>query len=841
MTIQILDPRPGLDSTTRLAGKTRKQKSSNFFFPTANQRGKKLVRLPLDGSGLGHEARAPLRWNLSTKELMRINHATRRMGLAALAGGLAFVGAAEAVELIVDGSFENTINSSLPIVKTGGSANPGVGGGWSIFSTYAYSANYTMPLTNGLGVNIGGSQYLRPYPSGTYGVANSSDTVTQMVSLTATTTLTPTRIDSGAGKYTMSAWFCSYLTQGDYSDLTLTFLDSSTNVVGTPIALGGSNFVSALPTGQNVKFSDAKFWGQDVRTGTIPVGARTAQVLIHATPLSGAPDGYVDLVSLDVVDSSLTTPVLASASPPDNAGNVGPVVDITVDLQDRTTAVNTNSIKLFLDGTPVTPSILKVDTNTTVQYSAGLLPALSSHSYAIAFSDTGVPVTTKTNTFHFTVANYLTLPGALASPLGSEDTNQPGFKVRVYQVDALTDPNASTYNLPDSSEFSEAVLAGLAGTNVADLSSAASGNIFSDTNVVHWANSSGNTPNFPSPDPFPGIPGTSGSEDNFVDEVRTFIRFPTSGFYQMGVNNNDDLRLSAETAGAATLQIVAPTNAAIPCVAIATNITQLLFGGALPLTPLTAPVAYATPSGNPDDACFIATNTFLAGKIALLDRGSTNCASTNGAYSAYAAYQAQLAGAVAVLETTPGNTGFPFRLGDNDPSVTVPVLVVGEDYGAGWLKSLLTNGIAVTATIQGDAAPRMVDWDGPKMFGSADSLSGFAVPVAGLYPLRLLAGHAGGAADLEWFSILPDGTRVLINDTSTTNSLLAFQALISGPRPVFNLPVIVAGSLTLSWTGVGILEEASSVTGPWQPSANQANPQVVSATGNIKLYRLKGL
>src|SRR6266436_6685333 len=98
---------------------------------------------------------------------MKKNSTVKRMGLATLAGGLAFVGTAEAVELVVDGSFENTVDSSLPIVKTGGSANPGVGGGWSIFSTYAYSANYTMPLTNGLGTAIGGSQCLRPYPAGT--------------------------------------------------------------------------------------------------------------------------------------------------------------------------------------------------------------------------------------------------------------------------------------------------------------------------------------------------------------------------------------------------------------------------------------------------------------------------------------------------------------------------------------------------------------------------------------------------------------------------------------------------------------------------------------------------
>ena len=780
-----------------------------------------------------------VRANTSTKGRMKANGAARRMGLAALAGGLAFVGAAEAVELVIDGSFENTHNSSLGVAKIGGLANPGVGGGWSTFSTYLYSANYTMPLTNGLGVNIGGSQYLRPYPPGVLGVINSSTTVAQLMSLTATTTLTPAKIDSGAGSYTMSAWFSSYETQGDWSDLSLTFLDSSTNIIGAPIALGGSNFVYNLPIGANAKYSNVKFWGLDVRTGVIPVGARNAKILIQSTSVVGSPDGYVDLVSLDVVDSSQTTPVVISGDPADNAISVGPVVDITVNLQDRATAVNTNSIRLFLDNSTVTPSVQKVDTNTTVHYAAGLLPALSSHSYAIVFSDNGTPVTTKSNIFHFTVANYVSLPAALASPLGSEDTNQPGFKVSIYQVNTLTDPNAATINLPDSSEFSEAVLAGLVGTNAVDLSAAVTNNIFSDTNFVHFANSSGNTPNFPNPDPFPGIPGLSSSEDDFVAEVLTYVRFPASGFYQMGINNNDDLRLSVQPgAPPATLQIVAPTNTPIPCVPNATNITGIAFGGALPLSPLTAQVVYATPSGNPDDACFISTNTLLVGKIALLDRGSTNCAALNGAYAAYAAHQAQLAGALAVIETTPGDTGYPLRLGDQDPTVTIPVLVIGYSFGGGLLKSMLTNKVAVTAMIQGDPAPRLVDWDGPKVFGAVDSLAGFAVPVAGSYPMRLVAGHSTRGADLEWFSVQPDGTRILVNDTSTPNALLAFRAVKNLPRPVFNLPTIAGGSLTLSWTGTGTLEEATSVLGPWQPSANQANPQTATATGAMKLYRL---
>src|SRR6266550_4034571 len=182
---------------------------------------------------------------------------TRKMGLAVLAGGLAFVGSAEATELMIDGSFENTASSSSPIVKVGGTPAPGVGGGWSTFSTYLYSTLYTLPGPAG-----SGQQFLRPYPPSSTGVGQSSQTVTQLVSLTASTTLTPAKIDGGQGRFTMSAWFSSYLTQGDYSDLTLQFLDDSNTAVASSIALGGTNFVKNLPTGPNAKYTDAKEWGQ---------------------------------------------------------------------------------------------------------------------------------------------------------------------------------------------------------------------------------------------------------------------------------------------------------------------------------------------------------------------------------------------------------------------------------------------------------------------------------------------------------------------------------------------------------------------------------------------------
>ena len=235
--------------------------------------------------------------------------------------------------------------------------------------------------------------------------------------------------------------------------MTLQFLNDSAGAVGDPVGPGGSTFVADIPTAANTKYPDAKEWGQDLRGGTIPLGARAAQVTVQSTAVSGAPDGYVDLVSLDVVDAAPGTPVVAFVDPPNNAVSVGPEVNLNLTLHDRATAVDADSIRLTLDDQLVAATVQRDGTNTFVQYSAGLLPALSTHTYELVFSDNGTPVTTQTNQFQFTVADYLTLPSNLVSPLGSEDTTKPGFNVGVYQIASLTDSAASQIQRPTEHRF----------------------------------------------------------------------------------------------------------------------------------------------------------------------------------------------------------------------------------------------------------------------------------------------------------------------------------------------------------------------------------------------------
>jgi len=748
------------------------------------------------------------------------------MGLAVLAGGLAFVGGADATELIVDGSFENTTSASST-VRIGGRANPDVGQGWSIFSTYLYTTQYTFP-----GPANSGAAFLRPYPPNTFGIPQSSEVVTQLVNLTASTGLTGEEIDAGFGQYTFSAWFSSYLTQGDFSTVTVEFIDDVGVITGDPVVLGGQEFVAAIPVGDNGRYTDAKQWVQDIKTGAIPILARTARVTAAAgNPRSGAPDGYVDLISLDVEDLSTQIPRVVGAIPANNAGGVGPVVNISVALRDSLTAVNTNSIRLYLDNNLVTPTIQSAPPDTTVTYAAGLLPALSSHTYAIVFSDNGNPVTVQSNAFQFTVADYMTLPATQKSALGSEDTSKPGFNFRVYQVDALTAGAQPT--LTESIELSEYALLGLLGTNAADLSLAVASNRFEIPGVINFTNSTGAVGSFPNGLPFPGIPGTSASENNFVNETLTYVRFPTAGFYQMGVNNDDQFRLSLGETGSVALEIVSPPMV-IPAVAIATNITKLQFGGSLPLTPLTGQVVYATPSGNPDDACAIGGDTTLAGKIVLLDRAGGGLCD-----NAAKAEQAQLAGAIAVIMITPADAGFPMRLTDANPNIRIPVLVIAESFGGADLKTELSINPNVTARIRGDSNPRIMEYNSFKEFGAVDVVEGFAVPEPGIYPFRLLSGQGTGAASLEWFSILPDGTKVLINDTSNPNALRTFRARTFAPPPVFARPTLVGGQVRISWSGSGTLQEAPSLTGPWTTATSQANPQNVTPTGTMKFYRIR--
>src|SRR5207245_6626739 len=59
--------------------------------------------------------------------------------------------------------------------------------------------------------------------------------------------------------------------------------------------------------------------------------------------------------------------------------------------------------------------------------------------------------------------------------------------------------------------------------------------------------------------------------------------------------------------------------------------------------------------------------------------------------------------------------------------------------------------------------------------GAADSIFDFLVQQAGTYPMRLVWDNGNGDCNVEWFSVLADGTKVLINGTNTS-AIKAYRA-----------------------------------------------------------------
>ncbi len=88
-----------------------------------------------------------------------------------------------------------------------------------------------------------------------------------------------------------------------------------------------------------------------------------------------------------------------------------------------------------------------------------------------------------------------------------------------------------------------------------------------------------------------------------------------------------------------------------------------------------------------------------------------------------------------------------------------------------------------------------------------------------------------------------DNIRLRCGDGSAyaqfTNVVLAATAPGVGFAASVEPAVLSIQNNQLSWTSAGVLQEAPAVTGPWTNSANQGNPQVLSATNAATFYRLK--
>ena len=215
--------------------------------------------------------------------------------------------------------------------------------------------------------------------------------------------------------------------------------------------------------------------------------------------------------------------------------NVRADAPVKITLADYTTTVNPASIQLKLDGVTVVPTVAVNGPNRLLTYNApALYVAGSTHRVDISFADSGA--NTSQASYTFTVAQYASLPSSLAVPDAWVATGNPGFNLRVSQIED---------NLGPTIQRAEDQLAGLlidpatglAYANQATLTSA------TESGAINYALNP-DQGNFPGDAPLPGLPATTGGTTNVALDAITYLHLNT-GIYTLGVNSSDGFRLSA--------------------------------------------------------------------------------------------------------------------------------------------------------------------------------------------------------------------------------------------------------------------------------------------------------
>jgi hypothetical protein len=253
----------------------------------------------------------------------------------------------------------------------------------------------------------------------------------------------------------------------------------------------------------------------------------------------GADDENCWLDNLSITTTPVTEPFVYSDSP--TGTNVVPTSSINVVLCDGSSSpVNQSTIQMYYNGTAVSANSYYNAPFFTNSYTPPTLASGSSNWVTVIYSDSSATPVWQTNTFGFIVQAYPTLP---ASFMATADTTQPGFTERIYQGGSTT---------VSSVEMADAMLAGLyydtaTGApypNTAETNTDGTWT-FTQTGVINYSvGAPYGSGYFGTYTQFPGMPGMTGSTNDFADETITYLYLP-SGLYTFGVNSDDGFRLTS--------------------------------------------------------------------------------------------------------------------------------------------------------------------------------------------------------------------------------------------------------------------------------------------------------
>jgi hypothetical protein len=159
-----------------------------------------------------------------------------------------------------------------------------------------------------------------------------------------------------------------------------------------------------------------------------PDGSQAAFKITTATTTLRYANREGDFDWFALIPVSGVAPKVTSASPLANTAtgafsDVPRNAKLRLTIEDFSTAVVQNTVKLFFDSNDVTASatITKPADITTITFDPGLLAGGSTHSYELRFTDNGSPAVSQTNKATFTVSAALGTPGQFL--IEAEDFN----------------------------------------------------------------------------------------------------------------------------------------------------------------------------------------------------------------------------------------------------------------------------------------------------------------------------------------------------------------------------------------------------------------------------------
>ena len=188
------------------------------------------------------------------------------------------------------------------------------------------------------------------------------------------------------------------------------------------------------------------------------------------------------------------------------------------------------------------------------------------------------------------------------------------------------------------------------------------------------------------------------------------------------------------------------------------------------------------------------------------------------------------------LSTFPGIPG----LTDSKENFAMEALTYIEFPAAGYYQMGVRtdDGFILYGGAEGEFTP-LGSFEGERE--PSDTIFGFVIPQAGVYPFRLVYYQARGGGSVRWFSVTPSGEQVLINDPGHPLGLKAFRTATGSPTPGTRITATrVGNTLVLNWTGGGVLERSATLAvGSWTTVPTTGNTHTVQTTGAVEFYRVR--